>query len=122
MARRNQVVVLTPFTLAGAMAPGFQAHVYEYPGRRREPATHARQRHVHAHVVLRLADGGEVIVPEIPAEVSTGLRRTEQHRADHAALAVRPDGASDHLPAGGAQRVGALLVDGRHGRDDLARQ
>src|SRR5580704_19384520 len=51
-----------------------------------------------------------------------GASQAEQYGPDDAALAVRPDRAADHLQAGGAQRVRALTVDGRHGRDDLPRQ
>ena len=62
--------------------PRLERHVDEHAGRGRQAAAHAGERHVHAHVVLRPADRGEVVVAEIPAKISTGLGRTEQHRAE----------------------------------------
>ena len=65
-------------------------------------------------------DVGEEPITRATAIVSPMARPSpSSDGADHAALAVRPDGAADHLPAGRAERVRALLVGGRHGRDDL---
>src|SRR5580658_1092409 len=55
------------------VAPCLQPHVGQHARRRRQSAPHSGERDMHAHVVLRAADRGEVIVPEIPAKVSTGL-------------------------------------------------
>src|SRR5215470_7266677 len=67
---------------SGARMTRFEAHVEEHPERRSHSAPHPGQSHVHSHVMLRTADRGEVVVAEIPAEISTGLGRAEQHRAN----------------------------------------
>src|SRR5580658_465149 len=65
--------------LPAAPSPPLEPHVYEHPDRWRHTAAHAGERHVHAHVVLRAAGGGKVVVAEVPAEISTGLRSAEQY-------------------------------------------
>ena len=65
-----------------ARSPRLEPLVDQYPDGRPDRSPHAGERHVHTHVVLRAADRGEVIVPEIPAEVGAGVRRAQQHRAD----------------------------------------
>src|SRR5207302_4991731 len=68
--------------LSGAAVPPLECHVGEHADRWRQAAAHPRERDMHAHVVLRAADRGEVIVTEIPAKIGTRLGGAEQDRPD----------------------------------------
>src|ERR1700739_505151 len=80
--------------LARAAMPALEPHVGEHADRRCDPAAQPRERDVHSHVVLRTADGGEIVVAEIPAKMSTCLSRPEQYRThpeQRARAAEHPD-------------------------------
>src|SRR5260370_11756949 len=59
--------------------PPLEAHVREHADGRRHATAQARERDVHAHVMLRATEGGKVLVAEIPAKISTCLSRAEHH-------------------------------------------
>src|SRR6202022_4345388 len=51
--------------------PPLEAHVREHADGRRHATAQPSERDVHAHVMLRAAEGGKVVVAEIPAKIST---------------------------------------------------